>query len=70
MSRVVRFASFEKYDAGLSSITIPIELRIGGECAEVRAKIDTGASHCIFGREIGEMLDLTSTRGESCAWKL
>lgn len=58
--------SFDKlhfYDSGKSGISIPVTLRIGQSVESLMAKIDTGASHCIFRRIYGEQLGLDIERG-------
>ena len=58
--------AFEKlvtYDAGKPGISLEVELRLGQEFVLVEAKIDTGASVCIFARSIGESLGLEIESG-------
>lgn len=58
--------TFEKllnYDPGKPGISLPVELRIGSEVVVVDAKIDTGASVCIFERSVGERLGLEIEAG-------
>ncbi len=62
--------SFEKlvtYDAGRPGISLDVELRLGHDAVAVEAKIDTGASYCIFERGAGERLglDIESGRREN-----
>lgn len=58
------FTSAYEYDTRLSGIEVPVTLRSGNEATRFSAKIDTGASHCIFRRGDGEKLDLDIERGE------
>jgi hypothetical protein len=44
-------------------ITIPVELTAGTEQVSLFAKLDTGASFCIFQRDYGEQLGLTVQNG-------
>lgn len=46
------------YDAGKSGITAPVLLQVGTQIALIDTKIDTGSSHCIFQRFVGEHLGL------------
>ncbi len=58
--------SFEKflfYDSGKSGISVPVILRLGSLAAYADAKLDTGASHCIFQRTFGEELGLDIESG-------
>lgn len=58
--------AFEKllfYDSSISGIRIPIFLQIGERIANVDAKLDTGSSHCIFQRFVGDKLGLDIERG-------
>ncbi|MGH9946700.1 MAG: hypothetical protein ACRD6X_05830 [Pyrinomonadaceae bacterium] len=59
--------SFEKtslYDPGESGISIGVELRIGSASEVFEAKLDTGATFCVFEREIGERLGVDIESGE------
>jgi hypothetical protein len=57
------FEELHEYDPGDPGITVPVRLIIGSEVAHVSAKLDTGASCCIFRRKLGEMLGLDVERG-------
>lgn len=46
------------YDNGRSGIEVDVELRLTDAQARLKAKIDTGASFCIFSREYGERLGI------------
>jgi predicted aspartyl protease len=46
------------YDTTKIGITVPVELTGGSNIVQVDAKLDTGASFCIFERAYGEMLGL------------
>ncbi|MDQ3011003.1 MAG: hypothetical protein M3X11_09920 [Acidobacteriota bacterium] len=52
-----------EYDAGESGITVPAQLTVGSLSQNVVAKLDTGASYCIFRRGIGEALGLDVESG-------
>jgi hypothetical protein len=51
------------YDTSLSGITVPVVLRTGNKAVDVDAKIDTGATHCIFRRAIADGLCLEVESG-------
>lgn len=60
--------SFEKvysYNTLLTGITVPIIINSGAEIVEINAKIDTGATHCIFERKYGDFLGLAVESGTS-----
>jgi hypothetical protein len=46
-----------------SGITVPITLAAGGKSVRLHAKLDTGASVCIFERAYGEELGLDIEHG-------
>lgn len=53
------FDLLHQYDPALPGIIVPLELKVADR--EVRildARLDTGATHCIFKREYGELLGL------------
>lgn len=52
-----------RYDAGQPGITVPVLLQVGQAQINVAAKLDTGSSHCIFERFIGERLGFEIERG-------
>lgn len=58
------FNQFSSYDAGQPGITIPVTLSLVGVQVLLNAKIDTGASECIFARQYGENLGLDIESGE------
>jgi hypothetical protein len=51
------------YDLSLSGITVPVTLRWGGCETELKAKVDSGSTACIFSRNYGEDLGLDIERG-------
>jgi hypothetical protein len=53
------FTNLYDYDLAQPGITLPVQLISGQLSADVNAKLDTGATHCIFQRFIGEELGLT-----------
>ncbi len=56
-------AVLHKYDAGAPGITVPVRLTAGGLSQTALAKLDTGASYCIFRRGIGEALGVAIESG-------
>lgn len=50
------FDQFVEYDTGLPGITVQINLVLGARSARVAAKIDTGATDCIFSRSLADEL--------------
>ncbi len=58
MSHTLTFDTLHNYDAGADGISLAVELQSGTARARVLAKLDTGASFCIFQREHGEALGL------------
>jgi hypothetical protein len=59
----LNFEDLYEYDAGVSGITLPVELSVGGQNVKVLAKLDTGSTYCIFQRERGEELGLNIESG-------
>jgi hypothetical protein len=57
------FDTLHNYDAGEDGISLTVELQSGTARARVLAKLDTGASFCIFQREHGEALGLDIESG-------
>jgi hypothetical protein len=51
------------YDSSKSGITIPVFLQIGKLIANIDAKLDTGSTHCIFQRFVGNKLGLDIESG-------
>jgi hypothetical protein len=51
------------YDSGKSGITVPVLLQVGNQVISIDAKLDTGSSHCIFQRFVGERLGLNIESG-------
>lgn len=51
------------YDNGRSGIEVDVELRLSDAQVRFKAKIDTGATFCIFSREYGESLGIKIEEG-------
>ena len=64
MSYRLAFSSRHVYDPSQPSITVSVRLSANGVEIEDVAKLDTGASVCVFQREIGEALGLDVASGE------
>jgi hypothetical protein len=64
MAYTLSFDHLYSYDTRKVGITIPVVLKIGEETATTTAKLDTGASHCIFERFVGEELGLAIENGD------
>src|SRR3990172_1082507 len=66
MVRVPFLLSFDivhEYMAAARDITVPVQLELGRHRIRLHAKLDTGASNCIFQRDYGELLGLDVETG-------
>ncbi|MGH9842342.1 MAG: aspartyl protease family protein [Blastocatellia bacterium] len=63
MSHQLSFSQMASYDPGLPGITIETNLSLSRDTISCEAKIDTGATFCIFSRKIGEDLGLDVESG-------
>jgi hypothetical protein len=63
MTHQLRFATAYNYDPAKTGIELPLKLSFSGVEIRLDAKVDTGASHCIFERQQGERLGLDIERG-------
>lgn len=63
MAYELSFSDHYVYDSQLEGITVPATLKVGGKEIELLAKIDTGASDCIFERSYAEALGLRLEEG-------
>jgi hypothetical protein len=57
------FTELVNYDAGQTSITLPVTLSVSQARVDCDAKVDTGSSNCIFARNLGEELGLDIESG-------
>jgi hypothetical protein len=57
------FTELVNYDAGQPSITVGIILTVSPARVHCNAKVDTGSSHCIFSRHLGEELRIDIETG-------
>jgi len=60
----LHFQRSHQYGAQGDDISIPIQLKVGERAVRIQAKVDTGATFCIFQREHGEELGIDIERGE------
>jgi len=56
MVETLTFRNLFQYDLQQIGITIPVQLQCGNKQSIFTAKVDTGASFCIFARIHGEEL--------------
>ncbi|MEW6207018.1 MAG: retropepsin-like aspartic protease [Acidobacteriota bacterium] len=63
MAQQLSFEHLIYYDPGLSGITIAVSLKSFEKDVSFTAKVDTGASYCIFERKHGEALGLNIEGG-------
>jgi len=63
MAYELSFEHLVHYDSGLSGITIDVTLKLFETSTSLTAKVDTGASYCIFERKHGESLGLSIEGG-------
>ncbi len=69
MPEQLTFAISYEYDTKQVGVTVPVRLRTWAEAIDLRAKIDMGASLCIFARKHAEQpgLDVESGKLETLA---
>ena len=63
MAEILIFSEIYLYNTLKTGIEVPVSLAFGGEAIAFDAKIDTGASYCIFERKHGERLGLSVESG-------
>ncbi|MBC7795792.1 MAG: hypothetical protein H7Z37_02840 [Pyrinomonadaceae bacterium] len=54
MIHTLDFSHLVEYDAGLPGISLDVKISVGDDSAEFTAKIDTGATDCVFARRYAE----------------
>lgn len=64
MPEILEFEKTYQYDTLKTGINLPVILHSTHSSVEIQAKLDTGASFCIFEREHGELLGLAIKAGE------
>jgi len=60
MEQHLTFERLIQYDPSQAGITLEISLNLSAASVKFPAKVDTGASYCIFERRHGEALGLRS----------
>ena len=63
MRKSLNFSSFHRFDHSRPDITVPVILGCGGRSVPLLAKVDTGATFCVFERHFGDALDLEIEHG-------
>src|SRR5262245_66478748 len=63
MEQHLTFERLIQYDPGLPGITLDVSLSLSAVSVNFPAKVDTGASYCIFERRHGEALGLSIESG-------
>lgn len=58
MEYELRFEDLLLYNSGALGITVPVTIRLHQDFVRFDAKLDTGATYCIFERAHGEQLGL------------
>lgn len=61
MTHQLTFASV--YDYGTEAIIVPLELRLGDKTVRTDAYVDTGATFCVFKRELATALGIDVETG-------
>jgi hypothetical protein len=64
MAYQLNFARLSSYDPGKPGIMVPVTLRLTDCATTLEAKLDTGATECVFARQHGESLGLDIESGE------
>lgn len=57
------FSHLVEYDTRLTGVSVAVKINAGEHSAEFNAKIDTGATDCIFSRKYGEQIGLDIEAG-------
>jgi len=63
MPHQLEFERLLKYDTREEGINVPVKLSLGQSYVDVLAKLDCGASNCIFERAHGESLEIDIESG-------
>lgn len=64
MEYQLNFSRLATYDAGLPGIAVAVTLSLSQEAVSFPAKLDTGATNCVFARRYGEDLGIDIESGE------
>ena len=65
----VEFSRTHSYLPSDEGISLPVFLNNGAERVKLLAQVDTGASHCLFERRHGELLNLDVEAGDPMAFR-
>ncbi|HZL28217.1 MAG TPA: aspartyl protease family protein [Acidobacteriaceae bacterium] len=65
----IEFSRTHSYLPAHDGISIPVILSNGAESVKLLAHMDTGASHCLFERRHGELLNLDVEAGDPMAFR-
>ena len=64
MIHSLSFSTLHRYETSLPGIVVPVELQIADRRVKIPdTRLDTGATHCIFKKEYGELLGLDVEAG-------
>lgn len=59
----IEYSAIYEYNTLETGISLPVSLRYGSFAVNFEARLDTGSSHCISARSLGENLDLEIESG-------
>jgi predicted aspartyl protease len=65
----IEFSRTHSYLPAHDGISMPVILNNGAERVKLLAHVDTGASHCLFERKHGELLNLDVEAGDPMAFR-
>jgi hypothetical protein len=65
----IEFSRTHSYLPARDGISLPVFLSNGSERVKLLAQVDTGASHCLFERKYGELLNLNVEAGDPMAFR-
>jgi hypothetical protein len=54
----IAFTTVHAYGSEREGISVPVELKVGDNSVRLAARIDTGATFCIFRKELADVLGL------------
>ena len=64
MDYLMNFSRLTIYEAGLPGIAVEVTLSLSEDSVTLPAKLDTGATNCVFARRYGEDLGIDIESGE------
>jgi hypothetical protein len=65
----IEFSRTHSYLPADDAISLPVILSNGAEGVKLLAHVDTGASHCLFERRYGELLNFKVEAGDPMAFR-